>query len=222
MDIVIFVLSYLVQLVASCILLHRVQSVKSIYGLSLDSQICLLIATLSRCVWTVKTRIVETNVVLTSVAAFELMASLVSAVFLVRLFSNLRHTTTQACPTILSASVLVPFALTLAFLFNPGSWFNITAQVFVAFTMYLEAVALIPQLWLVRRMDDVEALTSHYVGILIIARAVRMMFWVVMFFDGQSFMCLFTADLLHTALSADYLYLWIRKLRHGGRLVYSL
>jgi ER lumen protein retaining receptor len=97
-----------------------------------------------------------------------------------------------------------------------------TVQVLVAFTMYLEAAALIPQLWLVRKMEDVEALTSNYVGILIIARAVRMIFWVIMFFDGQKFICLFTADVLHTALSADYLYLWVRKLRHGGRLIYSL
>lgn len=222
MDIFIFVLSYLIQLSASGILLHRINKVKSIYGLSFDSQICLLLATLSRCVWTLKTRIVQTNVMFTFIAALELLASTVAAVWLVRLFFNLQHTTTQQCPRILSAKVLVPVTTVLAFLVNPGNWFSFSVQVLVAFSMYMEAAALIPQLWLVRRMDDVEALTSHYVGILIISRAVRMIFWVVMFFDDQHFFCLFTADIVHTALSADYLYLWIRKLRHGGRLVYSL
>jgi len=222
MDIQIFVLSYIIQLVASGILLHRIQTVKSIYGLSVDSQICLLLATLSRCVWTLNTRIMETNFLLTIFAAFELLASCLAAIWLVGSFFKLRHTTTQQCPKFLSARVIAPITLLLAVLINPGNWLNMTVQVLVAFTMYLEAAALIPQLWLVRKMEDVEALTSNYVGILIIARAVRMIFWVIMFFDGQKFICLFTADVLHTALSADYLYLWVRKLRHGGRLIYSL
>ena len=42
--------NYLVH-VGSCILLYKINKQKSAYGISLDSQIALLIATLSRCMW---------------------------------------------------------------------------------------------------------------------------------------------------------------------------
>jgi ER lumen protein retaining receptor len=155
-------------------------------------------------------------------AVIELAASVAAAVCLVHLFRKLSHTTTMGSPGALSAFTLIPSAFLVASVINPGEWLSFTAQVLVAFTMYVEAVALVPQLYLIRKMDDVEALTSHYIALLVIARVLRMLFWLVMFSQGQWFICLFVADLLHTAMSADYLYLWIKKLRHGGRLVYSL
>lgn len=222
MDIFLFVLSYLIQLIASAILLYRIWNVRSVHGLSVDTQWCLLSSTISRCIWTFKTRIVEDSLWFTIVAVFEILASTIAATYLVHSFRCLRHTTTRVTPTPLSAVILIPLALLVASIVNPGKWFNFSSQILVAFTMFVEAIALVPQLWLVRKIGDIEALTSHYIGLLVIARVVRMLFWVFMLFDGQWFLCLFLADLLHTGLSADYLYLWIRKLRHGGRLVYSL
>ena len=222
MDIFLFVLSYVTQLVASGILLYRIWSVHSVDGLTVDTQWCLLCSTISRCIWTLNTRIVEENKLFALLAVVELLSSLGAAGALVYSFQKFRHTFTRSVPKLLSAVILLPSALLIAYLVNPGKWFTFSTQVLVAFTMYAEAVALVPQLWLVQKIGDVEALTSHYIGLLVIARAVRMLFWLFMILDGQWFLCLFLADLLHTALSADYMYLWIRKLRHGGRLIYSL
>ena len=222
MDIHLFVMSYLIQLLASVILLYRVLSVKSIYGLSIDTQICILAATISRCIWSINTRIVESDILVATVASLELLLSLGASVFLFGLFRKLSHTTTVGAPLACSAIILVPAAFLLALIFNPGASFVVTSQTMVAFTMYVEALALIPQLWIIRKMDDVEALTSHYIGLLVVSRIARMMFWLVMFSNGQGFMSLFLADVVHTILSGDYLYLWVRKLRYGGRLVYSI
>ena len=222
MDILLFVLSYLIQLLANGILLYRVWSVRSVHGLSADTQVCLLLSALSRCVWTLKTRIIETHFLLTMIAGIELLFSTLSAALIVYLFRKFRHTSTLSTPSTLSAPLLIVLALVCAYLINPGTWFSFSAQILVAFTMYIEGVALVPQLWVIRKIGDVEALTSHYIGLLVVARIVRMLFWIVMFFDGQKFLCLFVADLLHTLLSIDYLYLWVKKLRHGGRLVYSI
>ena len=222
MDIFLFVLGYIIQLVASAILFYRIQSVRSIYGLSVDTQICFLLSSLSRLVWTLNTRIYEANGAFITIAFLEMLCSVASAFALVYNFVKLRHTTTVSVPVWMSYKVLVPMSLTLAYLVNPAGWFNVSSQLLVAFNMYVEAIALIPQLWLIRKMEDVEALTSHYVGLLVIARGVRMVFWVVLFMEGDRFVSLFLADVFHTFLSADYLYLWVRKLRHGGRLVYSL
>jgi ER lumen protein retaining receptor len=115
---------------------------------------------------------------------------------------------------------LASVALVLAFFFHPSdTWIDV--QILVAFTMYIEALGLLPQLWLMRKMYDVEPLTSHYVALLVIARFCRMVFWGVLFWQGEHFLQLFIADVLHGVLCADYMYLWIRKLRSGGRLIYN-
>jgi len=95
-------------------------------------------------------------------------------------------------------------------------------QFLVAFTMYMEAMSLLPQLWLMRKMHEVEPLTSHYVGLLVIARIIRMIFWGKLFILGEHFTQLLIADMFHFLFSADYLWLWLRKLRTGGRLIMSV
>ena len=152
----------------------------------------------------------------------EIVLSMFCAIVFVYQFKRLSHTTTQRVPRKLSSLAMIPCAFTFALVCHPGTWLTISSQVLVSFTMYAEAVALLPQLWLIRKMDDVETLTSHYIGLLVIARAVRAVFWMVLFAQGQRFLSLILADVIHTALSTDYLYLWVRKLRHGGRLVYSV
>ena len=81
---------------------------------------------------------------------------------------------------------------------------------------------LLPQLWLMRHMHEIEPLTSHYVGLLIVSRLIRMLFWGSLFMMGEHFFQLFVADLLHTVFAADYMYLWCSKLKSGGRLVYAM
>merc|ERR1712151_200851 len=111
-------------------------------------------------------------------------------------------------------------ALVLAFFFNPGDqWLSM--QILVSYTMFQEAMGLLPQLYLMRKMHEVEPLTSHYVGLIVVARFIRMVFWGKMYFLGEHFLQLFLADIIHTVLSADYMYLWFRKLKDGGRLIYS-
>merc|ERR1719229_1403038 len=105
-----------------------------------------------------------------------------------------------------------------AFFFNPGdTWFSM--QILVAYTMYQEAFGLLPQLWLMRKMHEVEPMTSHYVGMVVVGRGIRMCFWIKMYFLGEHFLQLLFADICHTMLSADYMYLWLKKLKNGGRLV---
>lgn len=48
-----------------------------------------------------------------------------------------------------------------------------------------------------------------------VARFIRMCFWGKMYFLGEHFLQLFFSDVLHTLLSADYMYLWCRS---GGSL----
>eukprot|EP00745_Piridium_sociabile_P015675 TRINITY_DN23426_c3_g2_i2.p1 TRINITY_DN23426_c3_g2~~TRINITY_DN23426_c3_g2_i2.p1 ORF type:complete len:220 (+),score=19.60 TRINITY_DN23426_c3_g2_i2:127-786(+) len=215
MEIWLFILGYLIHLGGSVFLLAKIYKQKSVYGLSRDTMFMLLVATISRCIWSMFTRLVETKL-----AYLELIASTAVAIALAYNCWIYRHTTIKQAPTPLKAKTLIPVALILAFFFHPGyRWF--TVQILVAFTMYIEAVALVPQLYLMRKMHEVENVTSHYVGLLVCSRAVRLLFWVQLYWIGEHFLGLLAADMIHCILSADYMRIWISKLRNGGQLIYA-
>mmetsp|Transcript_129472 Transcript_129472/g.360656 ORF Transcript_129472/g.360656 Transcript_129472/m.360656 type:complete len:219 (-) Transcript_129472:181-837(-) len=215
MEVFLFLVGYFVHLAASCLLMYKIYKHKSIYGLSVDTQASYLLAVVARCVWSLETRLVETKF-----AYLELMMSTVAACGLCFLCYQLYHTTSKHSTPFLRVYATAPACLVLAFFFHPGDdW--ISLQILVSYTMFQEAMGLLPQLWLMRKMHDVEALTSHYVGLIVVARFIRMVFWGKMYFLGEHFLQLLFADICHTLLSADYMYLWCRKLQYGGRLIYS-
>lgn len=211
-----FIIGYLIQMIGSLLLLVKVWSKKSVYGLSSDTQICFLTSTLSRIIWSMDTRLVETYL-----AYAELIASSIVTLLLCFSVWKFHHTTTKEAWWPLRALTLIPIALVFSLLFHPGNTI-LSLQLLVAFTMYVEAMALLPQLYLMRKMIEVEPLTSHYVGLLVMSRIARLAFWFSLFRQGEHFLGLFIADLLHTLLAGDYLYIWCRKLRTGGALIYKL
>lgn len=215
MEIFLFIVGYYVHLAASCVLFYKINKQKSIYGLSVDTQVAYLFAVIARCIWVMETRLVETKF-----AYLELILSTIAAIGLCYLCWTHVHTTTKHSPHFLRIYCTAPAAFVIAFLFHPGDdW--ISMQILVAYTMYQEAFGLLPQLWLMRKMHEVEPLTSHYVGLIVVARSVRMCFWIKMYFLGEHFTMLLIADICHTLLSADYMILWFKKLKNGGRLIYS-
>lgn len=216
MEVFLFIIGYYVHFCASCLLMYKIATHKSIYGLSVDTQIGYLMAVVCRCIWVMETRLVETVF-----AYLELLVSTGVAFVLCYFCWKYHHTTTKHSVSYLRIYVTAPLAMVLAFLFHPGQdW--VSMQILVAFSMYMEAIAMLPQLWLMRKMHEVEPLTSHYVGLLVIARMIRMVFWVKLFILGEHFVELLIADMCHALFSADYLWLWLRKLRTGGRLVLSV
>jgi len=215
MEVFLFILGYCIHFGASCVLLYKIWKQKSIYGLAVDTQVSYLLAVISRCVWVMETRLVETYF-----AYFELLVSTMAALGLSFLCYQLYNTTSKHSVSYLRVYATAPVCMVLAFLFHPGdTW--ISMQILVSYTMFQEAMGLLPQLYLMRNMHEVEPLTSHYVGLIVVARFVRMLFWAKMYFLGEHFLQLLFADICHTLLSADYMYLWFKKLRYGGRLVYS-
>eukprot|EP00931_Biecheleriopsis_adriatica_P038101 TRINITY_DN21851_c0_g1_i1.p1 TRINITY_DN21851_c0_g1~~TRINITY_DN21851_c0_g1_i1.p1 ORF type:complete len:237 (+),score=28.49 TRINITY_DN21851_c0_g1_i1:55-711(+) len=214
-EVYLFLLGYLVQFAASCILLYKIWKGRSIYGLSLDTQAAYLLAVISRCVWSMGTRLVDSKLMY-----LELMASTAVACGLALLSYQFRHTNPVAGTPFLKIYATAPASLVLAFFFHPGDdW--ISMQILVSYTMFQEAFGLLPQLYLMRKLHEVEPLTSNYVALICVARFIRMLFWGKMYFLGEHFLQLFFADVLHTLLSADYMYLWFRKLRYGGKIIYS-
>ena len=103
----------------------------------------------------------------------------------------------------------------LSFFFHPGSkneWY-ISKQMLVSFTMYMEAIGLLPQIYLIRKHKEVEAMTGHYMFCLAVSRFLRLIFWLQMFWDGDWVGYLVIADLIHTLLLSDFTYFYIKQAR---------
>ena len=56
-------------------------------------------------------------------------------------------------------------------------------------------------------------MTGHYCFCLGVSRFLRLIFWVLMYLQGDHFIYLIAADLVHTVLLADFTYYYIKSLR---------
>ena len=136
------------------------------YDLAVDTQGSYLLSVISRCVWGMETWLVETYF-----AYFELLVSSMTALGLCLLRYQLGNTTSKHSVSYLRVYATAPVYMVLAFLFHPGdTW--ISMQILVCYTMFQEAMGLLPQLYLMRNMHEVEPLTSHYVGLIVVAMCV--------------------------------------------------
>ena len=92
--------------------------------------------------------------------------------------------------------------LVLATCFHPGSKgeFFFTLQMFVSFSMFTEAAALVPQLHHVYCHKDTEGLNYYYLVCLGIARLCRLFFWWSMSTKRDHFWYMLLADIIHSAL----------------------
>ena len=105
---------------------------------------------------------------------------------------------------------LTAICLLLATIFHPGKKgsFFFTLQMFVSFTMFLEAAALIPQLVHIHISKDTEGLNSYYLYCLGLARIGRVFFWFSMKSKSETFWYLILADVLHTVLLGLFFYVY--------------
>mmetsp|Transcript_7640 Transcript_7640/g.4097 ORF Transcript_7640/g.4097 Transcript_7640/m.4097 type:complete len:112 (-) Transcript_7640:22-357(-) len=109
----------------------------------------------------------------------------------------------------------------MSFCFHPGTkgdyyW---SMQMLVSFSMFIEALGLLPQLFLMRKSGEVEGMTSHYMMCLGLSRLIRLFFWLALWMEGDLFVYLVLADLMHTFLLADFAYYYFCAIRSGTPLL---
>jgi len=205
-----FNLGYLSQLVGNYILIQKIRKQKNIEGLSFETQVIYLIGALVRCIWVFETRLSGTFVVW-----IELLLSVGSSSYLVFLFWKYKDSKFVQLQNPFKFIYLLIASTILSVFFHPGSKgsYYFTLQMLVAFTMYFEACGLLPQIYILRKMREVEVQLGHYVFCLAISRAVRLLFWLCMWLEGDSFIYLMLADFLHTALLGDFVYFYLKTKR---------
>ena len=86
-----------------------------------------------------------------------------------------------------------------------------------AFSIYLEAVAIIPQLFVLQKMGECESLTSHYVFLLGMYRFFYLLNWVWRYFHEYHYsqIIVWTCGVVQTALYCDFFYNYFMAKRRG-------
>ncbi|KAL7668260.1 hypothetical protein ACOME3_008970 [Neoechinorhynchus agilis] len=111
--------------------------------------------------------------------------------------------------------LIVP-CLALALVINRAFTF---LEIMWTFSIYLESVAVLPQLFMISKTGEAESITTHYLFALGIYRAFYIMNWAYRyFFERYLDLIAIVAGCLQTVLYCDFFYLYVTKVIKGKRL----
>lgn len=86
------------------------------------------------------------------------------------------------------------------------------AQILWTFSIYLESVAIMPQLFMISKTGEAESITSHYLFCLGGYRALYIINWLYRFYSEGFFdLIAIVAGCVQTILYCDFFYLYITK-----------
>ncbi|KAL1915896.1 uncharacterized protein VTP21DRAFT_6284 [Calcarisporiella thermophila] len=120
-----------------------------------------------------------------------------------------------ALDTFRAEFLLVPCAL-LALVVNYRFTF---LEVLWAFSIYLEAVAILPQLFMLTRTGEAETITTHYLFALGMYRTLYLLNWVYRYATEPDYVdwIVWIAGSVQTALYSDFFYVYYKKVLKGNR-----
>lgn len=89
---------------------------------------------------------------------------------------------------------------------------NLCHQILWTFSIYLESVAILPQLFMISKTGEAETITTHYLFCLGLYRALYLFNWIWRFyFEGFFDMIAIVAGVVQTVLYCDFFYLYVTK-----------
>ncbi|XP_044477958.1 ER lumen protein-retaining receptor-like [Mangifera indica] len=94
-----------------------------------------------------------------------------------------------------------------------------TIEILWSFSIYLEAVAILPQLVLLQRSSNIDNLTGNYVFLLGAYRALYILNWVYRYFMENKIRWIpWVSGLIQTALYADFFYYYFKSWKNHEKL----
>ncbi|KAJ3576554.1 hypothetical protein NP233_g341 [Leucocoprinus birnbaumii] len=91
-------------------------------------------------------------------------------------------------------------------------------EILWSFSIFLESVAILPQLFMLQRTGEAETITTHYLAALGVYRALYIPNWIYRYFsDGIVDPIAVTAGLVQTGLYVDFFYVYFTKVLQGQK-----
>jgi len=198
------------HLLAILILLLKIWKTRSCAGISGKSQILFLVVFVTRYLDLATNFVSLYN---TSMKVF-FIASAAATVYL--MYVKFRATYDGNNDSFRLELLVAPVAV-LALVFNTE--FTVV-EVLWTFSIYLESVAILPQLFMVSKTGEAETITSHYLFALGSYRALYILNWMYRYhFESTYDPIAIVAGIVQTVLYCDFFYLYITKVMKGKTLV---
>jgi len=194
------------------VLLLKINATKSCAGLSLKTQELYLTVFLTRYLDLLYSYISLYNTCM----KFIFIGSSACIIWYMREHKVVSQTYDSAQDTFRIVFLVGP-CLMLALLVNHE--FTVT-EVLWTFSIYLEAVAILPQLVLLQRTKNIDTLTSNYVFLLGGYRALYLLNWVyrILTESGYRQWIVWISGTIQTAIYCDFFYYYIMSWRRNERL----
>jgi len=197
------------HLLAIIILLLKIWKTRSCAGISGKSQILFAIVYTTRYLDLFTTFISAYNTFMKII----FIATSLATVFL--MYVKFKATYDHNHDTFRIEFLILP-AFVLALLINHELSF---VEVLWTFSIYLESVAILPQLFLVSKTGEAESITSHYLFALGSYRGLYLFNWVYRYYAEDHYdLIAIVAGLVQTVLYCDFFYLYITKVLKGKKL----
>lgn len=92
-------------------------------------------------------------------------------------------------------------------------------EILWTFSIYLESVAILPQLFMISKTGEAESITSHYLFALGSYRGVYILNWIYRYYmEGFFDLIAIVAGIVQTVLYCDFFYLYVTKVLKGKSL----
>merc|ERR1712111_126114 len=93
-------------------------------------------------------------------------------------------------------------------------------EILWTFSIYLEAVAILPQLFMISKTGEAETITSHYLFAQGSYRALYIANWIYRYyFENHTDWIAIVSGVVQTVLYCDFFYLYITKVVKGQKIV---
>ncbi|KJA28775.1 hypothetical protein HYPSUDRAFT_33128 [Hypholoma sublateritium FD-334 SS-4] len=190
------------------ILLHKIQTTRSCRGISFRTQALYVVVFIARYLDLFFRYVSLYN------SAMKLFFIASSCYILYLMKIRYRPTHDPSIDTFRVEYLLAP-CLILALIFNYK--FNF-AEVLWSFSIWLEAVAILPQLFMLQRTGEAENITTHYLAALGAYRALYIPNWIYRYFtEGLVDPIAVTAGIVQTGLYLDFFYVYFTKVLQGQK-----
>ncbi|KAM0001582.1 putative ER lumen protein retaining receptor [Helianthus anomalus] len=218
-----FIASEAVHAAGIIVLIYKLTTQKNCSGLSLQTQELTAIFLAVRLVCSF---MMEHDI--HTILDFATLVSTLWVIYMIRY--KLKATYNEDLDNMPKYYMLVPCAL-LALVIYPHTYHSHLSKVMWAFCVYLEAIAVLPQLTMMQKTKMIEPSTAHYVFALGVARFLGSAHWIIQVYEsagaylfllGSGYLWLPTvliAEGVQTFILADFCYYYVRSVVNGQLLV---
>jgi len=194
------------HLISILILINTIQKSRSIAGISLKTQILYSIVFITRYIDLTFRYVSLYN---TLMKIFFISSSVYIVYLMIFKFKN---SETQKIDTF-KIEYLIGGSFILSLIFNYG--YQIT-EILWSFSLWLESVAILPQLFMLQRTGEAPTLTTHYIFALGIYRALYIPNWFYRWFaEGRLDKLAVFTGLIQTLIYSDFFYIYYNRVLKG-------